>query len=186
MYLIAGLGNPGLKYIHTRHNAGFDAADCIAAEAGIRIRKREHLALTGSGMIAGEKVLIAKPQTYMNSSGDSIAELCHFYKIDPQTELIVLSDDIALDVGRIRIRRKGSAGGHNGLKSIIANLKTEDFMRIRIGVGRVPENGDMISHVLGRIPRALSDEMSQALLDARQAASMLVKGEIDGAMNRFN
>ena len=186
MYIIAGLGNPGLKYRHTRHNAGFDAIDVIAKEYGIDVKKKEKQALVGKGIIGGEQVLLVKPQTFMNNSGESLRPLCDFYQVDPEEGLIVLSDDVTLDAGRLRIRRKGSAGGHNGLKSIIAHCKTEKFLRVRIGVGKLPEHGDMIKHVLGKLPKDERKMEEDALMDAATVVKLLVQGNVDEAMNRFN
>lgn len=186
MYIIAGLGNPGLKYRHTRHNAGFDTIDLMAKKYGIDMKKKEKNAVVGKGMINGEQVLLVNPQTYMNASGESLRPLCDFYQVDPEEGLIVISDDVTLDAGRIRIRRKGSAGGHNGLKSIIAHCKTEKFLRVRVGVGKLPENGDMIKHVLGKLPKSERAEEEKAFEDAAGAIEYLVQGDVDGAMNRFN
>ena len=186
MYIIAGLGNPGLKYRHTRHNAGFDAIDVIAKRYGITVKKIEKQALVGQGNIKGQKVLLVKPQTFMNNSGDSLAELVNYYKVDPTEELIVLSDDVTLDPGRIRIRKKGSAGGHNGLKSIIARCGTEGFQRVRIGVGILPTGGDMINHVLGHLKRDERKSLEEALEHAADAIELMINGETEAAMNKFN
>ena len=186
MYIIAGLGNPGLKYRHTRHNAGFDAIDVIAKRHGITVKKIEKQALVGQGNIKGQKVLLVKPQTFMNNSGDSLAELVNYYKVDPTEELIVLSDDVTLDPGRIRIRKKGSAGGHNGLKSIIARCGTESFQRVRIGVGILPTGGDMINHVLGHLKRDERKSLEEALEHAADAIELMITGETEAAMNKFN
>ena len=186
MYIIAGLGNPGLKYRHTRHNAGFDAIDVIAKRHGITVKKIEKQALVGQGNIKGQKVLLVKPQTFMNNSGDSLAELVNYYKVDPTEELIVLSDDVTLDPGRIRIRKKGSAGGHNGLKSIIARCGTEGFQRVRIGVGILPTGGDMINHVLGHLKRDERKSLEEALEHAADAIELMINGETEAAMNKFN
>ena len=134
MYVIAGLGNPDKKYQNTRHNIGFDVIDALAEKYNISMNEKKHKAICGKGMIAGEKVLLMKPQTYMNLSGESIAEVMAFYKLDPAEDLIVIFDDISLSPGNIRIRAKGSAGGHNGIKSIIAETGSSDFARIKVGV----------------------------------------------------
>ena len=138
MKVIVGLGNPGKKYDNTRHNIGFEALDYIADKEGISINTGKHKALIGTGYMGGEKVLLVKPQTFMNLSGESVAELLHYYKIDPEEELLVIFDDISLAPGNIRIRKKGSAGGHNGIKNIIAMTGTENFKRIKVGVGEKP------------------------------------------------
>ena len=185
MYMIAGLGNPTMKYYHTRHNAGFEALDVLASRVGIKIKKNEQRALTGSGMIGSTKVLLVKPQTYMNDSGAAIGPLASYYGIDP-SEVILISDDVTLPPGQIRIRKKGSAGGHNGLKSVISHLGTEDFARVRIGIGEVPEDGDMISHVLGHPNRKDRAEMKKAYERAADAIELMIEGRIEEAMNRYN
>ena len=143
MYIIAGLGNPGKEYENTRHNIGFDVIDRLAEEENIAVMESKHKALIGKGYVAGQKVILAKPQTFMNLSGESIREIVDYYKVDDTAELIVISDDISLDVGQIRIRKKGSAGGHNGLKNIIKMLGHDTFIRVRMGVGEKPKNFDL-------------------------------------------
>ena len=138
MFIIAGLGNPTLQYEGTRHNAGFDVIDALADKYNISVDYRKNRAFIGKGMIAGRKVILAKPQTYMNLSGESVRGLADYYKIDEETELLIIYDDVSLDVGQLRIRKKGSAGGHNGIKSIIAELGTDVFPRIKVGVGEKP------------------------------------------------
>lgn len=186
MYVIAGLGNPGGRYEKTRHNVGFDVIDLLADQYHIRVAERKCHALCGSGIIGGQKALLVKPQTFMNASGESIAAILNYYKLEPRERLIVIVDDISLEPGRLRIRRKGSAGGHNGLKSIIERCGTQDFMRIKVGVGAKPPEWDLVDHVLGRFSkqdRALAEE---AMEQAAEAASMLAQGRVDEAMNRFN
>ena len=185
MYMLVGLGNPGLKYRHTRHNAGFDCIDVIAKKYGVVIKKKEKNGITGVGTIAGEKVLFVKPQTFMNNSGECVGALANFYKITPEN-IIVISDDMELDCGRIRIRRKGSAGGHNGLKSLISHLKSENFLRLRIGVGRPMPGDDVITHVLGRPVKSDRILMESAFDDAAGAAEYMISGDVDQAMNRYN
>ena len=185
MYMIAGLGNPGLRYRGTRHNAGFDAADAVAKAYNISIRKKEKNAITGYGMIAGEKVIIVKPQTFMNNSGEAVGPLASYYGVDPGN-VLVLVDDVMQDCGGLRIKRSGSAGGHNGLKSLIAHLGTEDFPRIRIGVGKVPPGTDMIGHVLGHLKGDDKKRVSDAISDVPEAVRLIVSGDIDAAMNRYN
>ena len=143
MYVIVGLGNPDKKYEHTRHNIGFDVIDALADKYNISVTDKKHKALCGSGVIEGTKVLLVKPQTYMNLSGESVAEVMNFYKLDPDEKMIVIFDDISLEPGRIRIRKKGSAGGHNGIKSIIAMTGTQGFSRIEVGVGEKPPGWDL-------------------------------------------
>ncbi|MEE3355220.1 MAG: aminoacyl-tRNA hydrolase [Candidatus Weimeria sp.] len=185
MFILAGLGNPGIKYRHTRHNAGFDVIDVLADRYNIPVRKSERNALTGQGVIEGEKVLLVKPQTFMNNSGECVGALASFYKVEP-SHVIVLSDDIQLDYGKLRIRRKGSAGGHNGLKSIIAHLHTEEFPRIRIGVGKMEPGDDQITHVLSRPLKSDRKLMEEAFSNAAAAVELLLQGKIDEAMGRYN
>lgn len=185
-YLIVGLGNPGAKYEMTRHNAGFLAVDLFAVKKNLNIKKLKYHALAGDAVISGKKCLIMKPQTFMNNSGEAVGEAAHFYKIPPE-KVIVISDDISLDVGKIRIKRKGSAGGHNGLKSIIAHLGSENFVRIKVGVGKKPSaDYDLVDWVLGRFPKELEKELKSALENAVDALPYIVNDEIDKAMNLFN
>lgn len=186
MIIIAGLGNPTKEYAGTRHNIGFDVIDVIAKEHGIDVIEKKHRALIGKGYVEGQKVILAKPQTYMNLSGESIRELADYYKIDPSSGLIVLYDDISLETGQLRIRKKGSAGGHNGIKSIISCLGSDEFLRIKIGVGGKPENYELADYVLGRFSREERGIMEQAALKAADAAGYMVKGETDAAMNLYN
>lgn len=186
MFLIVGLGNPGRQYENTRHNVGFDTIDELADTYGIPASGKQHKAMYGKGIVEGQKVILAKPLTFMNLSGESVRQLVDYYKIDPEQELLVIFDDISLEPGQIRIRKKGSAGGHNGIKNIIAQLGTQNFQRIKVGVGEKPKNWDLADYVLGTFPkddRALVDE---AIKRAVQAAAMIVQGDVDGAMNTFN
>ena len=184
MYIIAGLGNPGTKYEKTRHNAGFEVIDALSEKYNIPLSESKHKAIYGRGMIGSAKVMLVKPQTFMNLSGESIGELARYYEVDPEEEIIVISDDIALEPGMIRIRKKGSAGGHNGLKNIIAHLGTQDFKRIRIGVGA--NEDDLISHVLGRLPESDRKAFEEAVDHAVCAVTMILDGDTDGAMNKYN
>ena len=185
-YIIAGLGNPGAKYEMTRHNAGFLAIDMLAMKQNKEIKRLKFHALTCDAEIEGKKCLLMKPQTFMNNSGEAIGEAAKFYKIPPQN-IIVLSDDISLDVGKIRIRRKGSAGGHNGLKSIIAHLGSEDFPRVKIGVGKKTNAYmDLADWVLGRFPKELEPQLKEALENADGAISLIVQDKFDRAMNLYN
>lgn len=186
MYIIAGLGNPTKQYEDTRHNVGFDVIDRIADEYNISVETRKGKALTGTGIIAGRKVLLAKPQTYMNLSGESLRALTDFYKIDVETELLVIYDDISLDVGQLRIRKKGSAGGHNGIKNIIANLGTDVFPRIKIGVGEKPKKYDLADYVLGHFSKEDRELMEEGYDRADHAVGMILNGEIEAAMNQYN
>ncbi|MBO5071057.1 MAG: aminoacyl-tRNA hydrolase [Roseburia sp.] len=186
MFLIAGLGNPTKQYEHTRHNIGFDVIDAIADKYNISISDKNHKALCGKGVIEGTKVVLAKPQTFMNLSGESVAELINYYKMDPETELLVIFDDISLDPGNIRIRKKGSAGGHNGIKNIIAQTGTQNFMRIKVGVGEKPKGWDLADYVLSRFDKNDRELVEEAITHAVTATQMILRGEIDQAMNEFN
>lgn len=186
MYIIAGLGNPGIKYQHTRHNAGFDVIDLLAEKYNIKMSEKKFQALCGTGVIQGEKVLLVKPMTFMNKSGDSIGEAAGFYKIDTETELVVIYDDISLAPGRIRVRKKGSAGGHNGIKDIIARIGTQVFPRVKVGVGEKPQGWDLADHVLGRMSKEDRQLAEAAFVDAVSAVEMILSGQIDQAMNDYN
>ena len=185
MYLIAGLGNPTREYEKTRHNVGFEAIDILADKAGTTVTEKKHKALYGKGYIGGQMVILAKPQTYMNLSGESIREIADFYKIEPEN-IIILCDDINLSEGQLRIRLKGSAGGHNGLKNIISHLGTQEFPRIRIGVGEKPRGMDLADYVLGRFPKEQQAVMEEAYRDAAEAACMMIEDGADAAMNHYN
>ena len=186
MYLIAGLGNPEEKYRGTRHNIGFEVLDALADRLDIRVTSDKCRALVGKGYICGEKVLLAKPLTYMNNSGESIAALVDYYKLDAKKDLIVIYDDIALPVEKLRIRPEGSAGGHNGIKSIIARLGTLKFDRIRVGVGDKPEGRDLVDHVLGRFSSEDRVKIEETIIRACDALETIITDGVDTAMNRFN
>ncbi|MCE5190056.1 MAG: aminoacyl-tRNA hydrolase [Eubacteriales bacterium] len=184
MFIIAGLGNPGLLYQRTRHNAGFQALDRLADELHIRVTKRGFSGIYGEGVYHGERVALVKPTTYMNLSGDCIQAILHFYKC-PLEHLIVLYDDIELPVGTLRIREKGSAGTHNGMRSIIACVGGEDFPRVRIGVGD-RDGGDLKEHVLGRPGKAEQAALETAFQDAVSAVKLIVEGNLPEAQAKFN
>jgi peptidyl-tRNA hydrolase, PTH1 family len=184
MFVIAGLGNPGLLYQRTRHNAGFQALDTIADELSIGVTKRGFSGLYGEGSYGGERVVLVKPTTYMNLSGDCIQALLHFYKC-PVEHLIVLYDDIELPVGSLRIREKGSAGTHNGMRSIIACVGSENFPRIRIGVGD-DRGGDLKDHVLGRPGKEEQKQLESAFCDAAIAAKLILAGNLQEAQAKYN
>lgn len=186
MYIIVGLGNPSREYVGTRHNVGFEVIDILADRFGVATDYIKHKAVCGKGVIEGNRVLLAKPQTFMNLSGESVRELADYYKIDVTSELIVVYDDINLDPGRIRIRKAGSAGGHNGMKNIISHLGTQDFMRVRVGVGEKPKGYDLADYVLGHFTKDESDLMEGAFIDAANAVVSIMNDGIDAAMNRFN
>ncbi len=186
MFIIVGLGNPGKEYENTRHNAGFNSLDVLAGKYNISIREAEHKALVGKGYIEGQKVILVKPQTYMNNSGEAVREITDYYKVDPESELIVLYDDISLPVGTLRIRDKGSAGGHNGIKSLIQHLGTQVFLRIKVGVGdKIPEM-DLVNHVLGHFNKDDAEVMKESFMKAAQATVMMLGGDIEKAMNIYN
>ena len=186
MFLIAGLGNPGRQYEKTRHNMGFDTIDELIERHRIPQGGIAHKAMYGKGMIAGEKVLAVKPLTYVNLSGEAIREYVNYYKMDPETELIVIYDDIDLEPGQIRIRKKGSAGGHNGIKSIIAQIGTQNFYRIKVGVGAKPKGWDLADYVLGRFSSEERELVDKAICDAADAVEMILKDGIEAAMNHYN
>ena len=186
MYIIAGLGNPGKEYENTRHNIGFDVIDRLAEEENIAVMESKHKALIGKGYVAGQKVILAKPQTFMNLSGESIREIVDYYKVDDTSELIVISDDISLDVGQIRIRKKGSAGGHNGLKNIIKMLGHDTFTRVRMGVGEKPKNYDLADYVLGHFTKEEQAIFAERFDEVYDAVQLIVMGDITEAMNRHN
>lgn len=186
MYVIAGLGNPGKKYAKTRHNAGFDTLDMIADRYRIDVSTEKFKALVGTGVIDGQKVILVKPQTFMNLSGDSIRLVCDFYKIDVEEELIVIYDDISLAPGQLRIRKKGSAGGHNGVKSIIGQLGTQSFKRVKVGVGEKPEGYDLADYVLGHFSFSERIDMEDAFDRASRAAAALVTHPVEEVMNQYN
>ena len=186
MYIIAGLGNPTAQYEGTRHNVGFDVIDALAAKYNISVDGRQSRAFIGKGVIEGQKVILVKPQTYMNLSGESIRGITDYYKVDEEEELIVIYDDISLDVGQLRIRTKGSAGGHNGIKNIIAHLGHNVFPRIKVGVGEKPKQFDLADYVLSRFSKAEREQMEEGYKKAVQAIEMILRGDIDTAMNEYN
>ena len=186
MFVIVGLGNPGKKYENTRHNVGFMAIDALAEKYGISISEKKHKALCGTGVIEGVKVLLVKPQTYMNLSGESVGDVMNFYKLDPEEEMMVIYDDISLAPGNIRIRKKGSAGGHNGIKSLIAHTGTQGFMRIKIGVGEKPSGWDLADYVLGHFSEDDQVKLKEIMPDVISAAVLMTQGDVQKAMNDFN
>lgn len=185
MFLIVGLGNPGVEYAATRHNIGFDMITYLSDKYNIPVNSREGKALVGKGILAGEKVMLAQPQTYMNLSGESVRALMDYYKIDIE-DLLVIYDDISLDVGQIRMRGKGSAGGHNGIKSIIQHTGTQEFARIKIGVGQKPEGGDLVKHVLGRFSREEDGMFRDVFALAEEGLLTWLQEDMKSAMNKVN
>lgn len=185
MYIIAGLGNPGKQYEGTRHNVGFLSIDALADRYNIEVKEKAHKALIGKGMLEGQKVILVKPQTFMNLSGESVRSVMDFYK-EELDHFFVIFDDISLEPGQLRIRKKGSAGGHNGIKNIIAHLGTQEFSRIRVGVGAKPQRMDLADYVLSHFSQGEQKLMDQAFKDAASAAVSIMTEGIDAAMNRFN
>lgn len=183
MFLIVGLGNPGKEYENTRHNIGFDAIDKIAGKYNIELNRIKFKGVFGEGFINGKKVILLKPTTYMNLSGESIREVINFYKISNE-EVIVIYDDISLEVGRLRIREKGSHGGHNGIKSIIANLGSDVFPRVKIGVGA--PKGNLVSHVLGKFSEDEIEILRETIKASSDAVSIILKSDTKEAMNKLN
>jgi PTH1 family peptidyl-tRNA hydrolase len=184
MYLIVGLGNPGAKYQNTFHNVGFMCIDFLSQKHNINVSKVKHKAIIGEGEISGEKIILAKPQTYMNLSGESVREIAQWYKIEPK-HIIIMYDDINLEIGKLRIREKGSAGGHNGMKSIIYQLNTDEFPRIRVGIGK-PGEKDLVDYVLSKVPSSEQDNLFETIKNAVGSVDLIIKGDMQGAMNRFN
>lgn len=185
-FLVVGLGNPGMAYEGTRHNAGYEALTVLAKSAGIELGKKQFKALVGNGTVGGKKVLLLFPQTFMNNSGEAVQAAMAFYKLSP-SQLLVLSDDIALDVGGVRVRKKGSDGGQKGLRSIIAHIGTDEFARVRIGVGKKPHPAyDLADWVLSKYKKEELPAMQQAFENAASAAEYIIAGRIDEAMNKFS
>ena len=185
-WLIVGLGNPGSKFDGTRHNAGFRALERYCEQTGVKIDKMKFKSLIGETTLAGKRVLLMKPQTFMNLSGEAVRDAANFYKIEPEN-IIVLSDDISLDVGRIRVRAKGSAGGQNGLKNIIYHLNSEDFPRVKIGVGAKPHKDyDLADWVLSKFTADEQENINKACDNAMKAAEQIISGGVQSAANKFN
>lgn len=183
MFLIVGLGNPGKEYDNTRHNIGFEVIDYLSRKYNIEINRRKFKGVCGEGFIGNTKVILLKPETFMNLSGESVREVISFYKMSTE-EIIVIYDDISLDIGKLRIREKGSAGGHNGIKSIIANLSSEVFPRIKLGVGQPKDN--LISHVLGKFSKDESEVLKEVIEASSKAVEIIMKDNAKEAMNKLN
>jgi len=186
MYIIAGLGNPDRKYAGTRHNIGFDVVTYLSDKYSISLSKTGFKSKLGQGFIDGEKVLLMKPQTYMNLSGEAVGEAVNFYKLDAATDLIIVQDDIDLPPGNIRIRTKGSAGGHNGIKSIISHVGGNEFIRIKVGVGGKPEGRDLADHVLSGFDRDTEPLIRKVIEKAGEAVLTIMKEGAEAAMNKYN
>lgn len=185
MYLIVGLGNPENEYANTRHNMGFDTINELAKKSNIEVNKNKFKGLYGTGIIQGKKVILLKPQTYMNLSGESVKEVLDFYHINPE-ETIIIYDDIDTEKGNIRIRKKGRPGSHNGMKSVVENLQTTNFERIRVGIGQPEYKNDMINYVIGKIPEEEQKILQEGVKKATEAVEEILKNGIDIAMNKFN
>ncbi len=185
MYIIVGLGNPSREYEATRHNIGFDVITRLSDDFNISLNMKKHKAICGTGYIEGQKVILAQPQTFMNLSGESVRQLVDFYKV-PLENVIIIYDDITLDVGQLRVRPKGSAGGHNGIKSIISHLGSQEFPRIRVGVGNKPDGWDLADYVLGRFPKAEEPVVRFALGRASDACKDLISKGMEYTMNQYN
>jgi len=185
MYIIVGLGNPGQRYDNTRHNVGFDTVDLLALKYSISITKLKFKALYGEGSIDGAKVLLVKPQTFMNLSGESVREIVEWFKVPPGN-LIVVYDDIDLSLGKIRVRPKGSSGTHNGMKNIIYLLQKDNFPRVRIGIGKPPENWDLADFVLSKFTPDDRKTVNEGIIKASDAVVELIKNGSEAAMNKFN
>ena len=186
MYIIVGLGNPGREYVGTRHNVGFLVLEKLAAKENISVLEKKHKAIIGKGVVAGQKCILARPQTYMNLRGESVRQMLDYYKVDETSQLIVVSDDISLEPGQIRVRKKGSAGGHNGLKNIIAHLGHDSFIRVKIGVGEKPKGWDLADYVLGRFSSRDREAVEEAADRAVEAIRTIISQGADAAMNQFN
>lgn len=185
LFIIVGLGNPGNRYDNTRHNVGFNAVDLLARKYGISVTKLKHKALYGDGNIDGTKVMLVKPQTYMNLSGESVRDIAEWYKV-PLSSIVLIYDDVDLPLGKIRVRPKGSSGTHNGMRSILYHLQSEDFPRVRIGIGRPPEGWELADFVLGRFSEDERKIISESITRAAEAAVDIIKSGAEAVMSRYN
>ncbi|MCX7746273.1 MAG: aminoacyl-tRNA hydrolase [Clostridia bacterium] len=185
IYIVIGLGNPGARYEYTRHNVGFIAVDLLAQKYGIKISKIKHKAILGEGSIEGAKVVLVKPQTYMNLSGESVREVLDWYKA-PIKNVIIIYDDIDLAVGKIRIRPKGSSGTHNGMRSVLYQIQTDEFPRVRIGIGKPPEGWQLADFVLSKFTQEEKRSIEEGITNGAEAASAIIKSGIESAMNKYN
>lgn len=185
VFIVVGLGNPGPRYDNTRHNVGFDTIDLLSHKYGIKVSKLKHKALIGDGKIEEKKVILVKPQTFMNLSGESVRDILNWYKI-PLKNLIIIYDDIDLEPGKIRVRPKGSSGTHNGMRSVIYQIQSEDFPRIRIGIGKAPEGWDLADYVLSKFNADDRKVISESICKAADAVVTIIKSGVETAMNKFN
>lgn len=185
LFLVIGLGNPGNRYDNTKHNVGFETVDLLAEKYNIKLSKLKHKALYGDGTIENKKVILSKPQTYMNLSGESVRDMAEWYKI-PMQNIIIIYDDIDLQLGKIRVRPKGSSGTHNGMRSVLYHIQSEDFPRIRIGVGRPPEGWDLADYVLSKFSSEERKVINESILQAAEAVPVIIKSGTEAAMNKYN
>ncbi|OON99931.1 MAG: aminoacyl-tRNA hydrolase [Epulopiscium sp. Nele67-Bin004] len=185
MKIVVGLGNPGLKYLGTRHNIGFDTVDYVAHHLNINMDKNKFKSIVGEGVVNGEKIILAKPQTYMNLSGEAVIQMLNWYKADV-SDLLIIYDDISLEVAQLRIRKTGSAGGHNGIKSIISQIGTQDFPRLKIGIGQKPKQWDLADYVLGKFDDKEFDELKDKMPTIKEIVENFATKDIDTIMNRYN
>lgn len=185
LYIVVGLGNPGTKYDNTRHNVGFDTIDLLSVRHGIRLTKLKHKALSGDGTIGGKRVMLVKPQTFMNLSGESVREILEWYKVSVKN-IIIIYDDIDLPVGKLRLRPKGSAGTHNGMRSVIYQIQSDEFPRVRIGVDKPPAGWDLANFVLSRFTGEERKTVEETISNAADAVETIIKSGIDQAMNKYN
>lgn len=185
MYVVVGLGNPGKDYTNTRHNIGFNTVDLIGKRNNINLNKIKFNSIYGEGNIGGEKILLVKPQTYMNNSGTSVRDICQYYKI-PIENIIVVVDDIDIDFSSVKLRAKGSAGSHNGLKSIINHIQRDDFPRVKVGIGKKYEKQDLADFVLSRFSKDEQIDIDISIITAAEAVESIIKDGIDTAMNKYN
>lgn len=185
LFVIVGLGNPGTQYNNTRHNVGFEAVDFLAGKYGIKISRLKHKALLGDGTIEGKRVILVKPQTFMNLSGESVREIVEWHKL-PMNRMIVIYDDIDLELGKIRIRPKGSAGTHNGMRSVIYQIQSDEFPRIRIGINKPPQGWDLADFVLSKFGAEDRKIANEGVVGAAEAAACIVKSGVDSVMNKYN
>lgn len=186
MFLIAGLGNPGRKYAGTKHNVGFDVIDRLVDRYAIPSSGISMKGMYGRGVIAGQKVILLKPMTYMNASGEAISAFAHYYQVDVPTELIVIYDDVDLAPGQLRVRKRGSAGSHRGMKSVVGQLGTEEFVRVRVGIGARPEQWDLVDHVLSPFTKEQRKDVDAACEQAADAVELILAGQTEAAMEKFN
>lgn len=185
LFVIVGLGNPGRRYEGTRHNVGFETVEILSKRHGIKLTKLRHKAILGEGLIGGKKIILVKPQTFMNLSGDSVWEILQWYRVS-QRNMIVVYDDVDLPLGKLRLRPRGSSGTHNGMKSVIYRIESDEFFRIRIGIGSPPKGWELSDYVLGKFHGADKEMIASTIIKASDATEEIIRSGIDSAMNKFN